>query len=256
MSERTISPGMDHTNSLHERVIMDNDPVPRASPHTRPAKRKWSPDHSDSSTATLISQHETLPGTETVSPLDRDSPQASKRAKMEEPMLAKQSSDAAERSKPLDRSQLPAEMWQYIFTYLPPYSLGHLMCVNRIFHNLLAPGGTLPAPQLTGQGPLGLMEPDLLWSLSRRAFFPGMPRPLFSRSELDTWKLIRSNVCESCGKRNVSTVPPVSKSPWAAGPGNDYVRIIWPFAVRSCGNCLQAPLQKVGLWALGCATNL
>ncbi|ERF72250.1 hypothetical protein EPUS_02137 [Endocarpon pusillum Z07020] len=94
------------------------------------------------------------------------------------------------------------------------------MCVNRTFNNLLAPDGVLQASKLAKHGALTTTDQEHLWSLSRRAFFPGMPRPLFSRSEHGTWKLIR------------------------AGPGNDYVRVIWPFAVRSCGNCLRGRLQK------------
>jgi F-box domain len=247
MSERTISPDMDHTHQLPEKPNLE---IGFASPTAGlpgPVKRKWSPDHSDSSTATLISQHEILRGLGTASPGGSDSPRMSKRAKINEDICANIQSAAAEPSLPSDRSRLPVEMWQSIFACLPPDSLGRLMSVNKVFYSLVAPKGTLPAPQIHTRGRLSLIQQENLWSLSRRAFFPGTPRPLFSRSEYEAWKLIRGRGCEFCGKRNAGTVPPLLTSPWAAGPGNDYVRVIWPFAVRSCGNCLRARLQKVCL---------
>ncbi len=245
MSERTISPGMDHMNRLPLRNILDTGSTFPTAEHNGSVKRKWSPDHSNSSTGTLISQHETLRETGTASPNDSESPRDYKRAKVADSSLAQDGSAVAVRCMPSDRSQLPAEMWQYIFTCLPPYSLGRLMCVKKVFNTLLAPDRIPPAPQLAAHGPLKLIDPEHLWSLSRRAFFPGMPRPLSARSELGMWKLVRGNGCEFCGKTNASTIPPVSTSPWAAGPGNDYVRMIWPFSVRSCGNCLRTRLQKV-----------
>lgn len=246
ISEKTVSPGMDHVNPLPGRNTLQHGYTFPTAGHTGPAKRKWSPDRSDSSTVTLISQHETLRGTGTASSHECDSPQGTKRAKVDEGLPTRDQSGDAVGKIPSDRSHLPGEMWQSIFTYLPPSSLGRLMCVNKIFHTLLAPNGVLPAQRLATNKPLSLMDQEHLWSLSRRAFFPGMPRPLFPRSEIETWKLIRATGCEFCGKRNTSTVPPASTSPWAAGPGNDYVRVIWPFVVRSCGNCLRARLQKVG----------
>jgi F-box domain len=245
MSERTISPGMDHINTLPRKNSLDIGTISQVAADARTAKRKWSPDHSSSSTATLTSQHEFLRTTGIASPHDSDPSREPKRTKVDE-SLPKQSpcADTVEKI-PLNRSHLPGELWQYIFTFLPPSSLGRLMCVNTIFHSLLSPNGILPAPRLARQGRMSTMHQESLWSLSRRAFFPGMPRPLFSGSELRTWKLIQGNGCQFCGRTNCSTIPPVSASPWAAGPGNDYVRIIWPFAVRSCGDCLRTRLQKV-----------
>jgi len=254
MSERTISPGMDHINTLPRRNSLDIGNISQVSASARTAKRKWSPGHSNSSTATLASQHESLRTTGITSPHETDLPRESKRSKVDE-SLPEQSPRADTVQKiPLDRSRLPGELWQYIFTCLPPASLGRLMCVNTTFHSLLSPNGIPPAPRLAIQGRMSSMDQESLWSLSRRAFFPGMPRPLFSRCELETWKLIQGNGCQFCGKTNRSTIPPVSASPWAAGPGNDYVRIIWPFAVRSCGDCLRTRLQKVcrSIFPLSC----
>lgn len=247
MSERTISPGMDQTNSLPQKNRLDICLTSQPTGHSESVKRKWSPDHSNSSTATVTSQHEVLRVTENLSPDHGHSQKGPKRAKVEEALPAQHPSADAVQVTTSDKSHLPAEMWQYVFTCLPPYTLGRLMCVNKIFHSLLATDAKLPAPELSARGSLRLIHQEHLWSLSRRAFFPGMPRPLTPRTERETWKLVRGDGCEFCGKTNRNTLPPVSTSPWAAGPGNDYVRIIWPFAVRSCGTCLRARLQKVGL---------
>jgi hypothetical protein len=238
---------MDHTNTLPQRNSLQVGTISHISGSTGTAKRKWSPDHSNSSTASLASQHESIRMTATALPHERDLPRGSKRAKVDESLPEQSPCADAVQKIPLDRSHLPGELWQYIFTCLPPYSLGRLMCVNNTFHSLLSPNGTIPAPRPATPGRTSLMDQEHLWSLSRRAFFPGMPRPLFSQSELGIWKLIQGNGCQFCGKTNRSTIPPVSTSPWAAGPGNDYVRVIWPFAVRSCGDCLRARLQKVCL---------
>lgn len=250
MSERTLSPGMDHFTPFPQRRSLDDGLTSPRAGQSEPVKRKWSPHHSTSSTMTLTSQSETLRKTNTTSSHEGGSPRGPKRARIDESLPAQISGvDVIPciPSIPSDRSQLPGELWQYIFTFLPPVSLGRVMCVNRTFNTLLAPDGVLPASKLAKHGALTTTDQEHLWSLSRRAFFPGMPRPLFSRSEHGTWKLIRGNGCEFCAKKNTNIVPPVSTSPWAAGPGNDYVRVIWPFAVRSCGNCLRARLQKVCL---------
>lgn len=236
---------MDHITPLPQRKSLDDSLTSPTAGQSAPVKRKWSPHHSNSSTVTVMSQSETLRRTDTTSSHEGGSPRGPKRARIDESLPAQISGADVIPSIPLDRSHLPGELWQYVFTFLPPRSLGRLMCVNGAFYNLLAPGSLLPAAQVAKHGALTMIDQEQLWSLSRRAFFPGMPRPLFSRSEHGTWKLIRGNECEFCGKTNTNIVPPVSTSPWAAGPGNDYVRVIWPFAVRSCGNCLRGRLQKV-----------
>lgn len=244
MSERTISPGMDYIKS-GPAINKEMGPTSLASGGSAPAKRKWSPDHSDSSTSTLKSQHENTDCIDAVSPSEGHSLREPKRVKVDESVPITSLSNATVQGIPSDRTQLPGEMWQYIFTYLPPYSLGRLMMVNKTFHSLLLRDGLLPAPQLPARRPIGLMNQEHLWSLSRRAFLPGMPRPIFPHSELGMWKLIQGNGCKFCGRTNFRPAPPVSASPWAAGPGHDYVRVVWPFAVRSCGDCLRVNLQKV-----------
>jgi hypothetical protein len=244
MSERTLSPGMDHTTFMpHGRSLE----TASSSRFGIPVKRKWSPVQSETSTATVRSYPETLRGAAPASIADVTSPRCSKRAKLHSSASLNQVS-RHHSSFSSDRSQLPGEMWQHIFTYLPPYCLEQVMYVNKAFNNLLLPGGTLPTPRLPSRGVLRLRVQDQLWLIARRTFFPKMPRPPCSRSEFETWKLVRGSKCQFCGKKDSSMVPPILTSPWTAGPGNDHVRVLWPFAVRSCGNCLRARIQKVGRW--------
>jgi F-box domain len=250
MSERTISPGMDHINPVPSIASLEKGISSPSAGRFGPVKRKWSPDHSVASTPTLTGHQEIYRANDTASPPDADSQRHFKRPKSEKGQDAHQeepSSDVLHRTS-TDRSELPGEMWQHIFTYLPPYVLGRLMLVNKTFRVLLTQEDNLPEQQLPPGRLLTLLKPEHLWSLSRRSFFPGMPRPMPSRSELQTWKLVRGQGCQFCGRTNTGAVPPVSSSPWAAGPGNDYVRIIWPFGVRSCSNCLREHLQKVGFF--------
>lgn len=233
-------------NSLPRRNSLDHSHTSPTPGHPGAVKRKWSPGRSDASTVTLTSQHEGLRETCPMSFQERDSPRGNKRTRVDESLPAQNPTAGAVWRIPSNRSHLPGEMWQFVFTYLPPSSLGCLMSVNKVFHTLLSPKSVLPGPRLAPDRPLRLIDQEHIWSLSRRAFFPGMPRPPSYRSEMESWKLIRAKSCEFCRKTNISTVPPVSTSPWAAGPGNEYVRVIWPFGIRSCGNCLRGRLRKVG----------
>ncbi|KAK2736826.1 hypothetical protein FQN55_001415 [Onygenales sp. PD_40] len=143
---------------------------------------------------------------------------------------------------PFDRSNLPGEIWQHIFTFLPPTSLGRILCVNKVFNSLLAPNEAEFPDYPQTLGSLRYINPDSIWSASRKAYHPGMPRPISFLNELDMWKLVYGSACQFCAK--YAPVPPSDNSPWEAGPGLDGARIIWPFGVRSCGECIQAKSEK------------
>lgn len=155
---------------------------------------------------------------------------------------------AARAKVPSRLSELPPELLQHIFTFLPPLFLGRLLRVNRVINTLLDPSKVLPRVHHESQGCLSLLDQDQVWSVSRKRFIPGLPRPLSSVSELELWRLLLGSSCQFCGKRTTLD-PPSAVSPWNSGPGTDSVRIIWPFAVRSCGSCLSARLLKVILWS-------
>ncbi|KAI1941839.1 hypothetical protein LOZ58_002559 [Ophidiomyces ophidiicola] len=149
-------------------------------------------------------------------------------------LSANQSSSLA---VPLDRSNLPGEMWQHVFTFLPPISLGRLLKVNTIFKDLLTDA---PVKRST-RGLLKFIHPNHIWSSSRKTFHPGMPRPLSSLSELDMWRLVCGTGCQFCKKSSFSSF---DGSIWEGGPGPNGTRIIWPFAVRACSECLQKNCEK------------
>jgi hypothetical protein len=151
---------------------------------------------------------------------------------------------AARAKVPSRLSELPPELLQHIFTFLPPLFLGRLLRVSRVINTLLDPTKVLPRVHHESRGCLSLLDQDHVWSVSRKRFIPGLPRPLSSVSELELWRLLLGSSCQFCGKRTTLD-PPSAVSPWNSGPGTESVRIIWPFAVRSCGSCLSARLVKV-----------
>jgi hypothetical protein len=122
--------------------------------------------------------------------------------------------------------------------------LGRLMRVGKSFELLLRPAQTeLPDDHAT-LGVLKYVHPNSIWATSRKIFHPGMPRPLSSMTELDMWKLVAGTACQFCNKR-ASSLLPDSAPTWESGPGEDGVRVIWPFRVRACGECLLAHCEKV-----------
>ena len=146
----------------------------------------------------------------------------------------------------LPSSMLPAELWQYIFCFVPPVSLGRLLRVNRAFNIFL----TLPITHQshTASPWRGLAKPlsaNSIWAASRKRFCPGLPKPLRDIPELDMWRLLRGRDCQMCGK--VPDVDLNSESPWESGPGERGVSVIWPFGIRCCGQCLQDHSEKVSL---------
>ncbi|KAK0618603.1 hypothetical protein B0T17DRAFT_345570 [Bombardia bombarda] len=141
-----------------------------------------------------------------------------------------------------DKSLLSAELWHHIFTFCPPKLLGNLLRVNKLFNLYLDPSSSVRKEfpiSVTG-GALALLKPNAIWQASRRLFWPYMPAPLRSKTELAMWQLACSRRCQNCDKIGALDLsgPPSS---WRSGPGSEWVAIIWPFASRMCGSCL---LQK------------
>ena len=150
---------------------------------------------------------------------------------------------SAQAGVPLDRSELPGELWQHIFKFLPPHTLGRLLCVSKSFNRLLAPDqAELPSEHAT-LGALKCLHPNAIWAASRKIFHPGMPRPLTHLNELQMWNLVAGTFCQFCNKRSSSHI--LDAAPWESGPGKDGVRVIWPFGVRACGECLESRCVKV-----------
>lgn len=145
-----------------------------------------------------------------------------------------------------DKSLLPPELWHHVFTFCPPKSLGRLLAVNKTFHRFLDPASRLrkaPQPSAT-PGALLLLEPNAIWQASRRLFWPQMPAPLRSKTELEMWRLACSPRCDVCGRLPGHDHRPSvdSRHP---GPGPDGVAPIWVFGSRMCVACLLRGSHKV-----------
>lgn len=141
---------------------------------------------------------------------------------------------------------LPDEIWQHIFSFVPPVFLGRLLRVNHVFHAYLSSEGN--KEQVSNQslhGTLKLLSPETIWTASRRRFCPGLPKPIRGLQELDMWRLLRGHRCQVCGEKKASGLTSNSENPWESGPGETGVRVIWPWGVRSCGKCIQRCSEKV-----------
>ncbi|OBT44375.1 hypothetical protein VE00_07069 [Pseudogymnoascus sp. WSF 3629] len=164
-----------------------------------------------------------------------------KRVKLElSPDAAPGSIRTPEGQLPSDKSLLPAEIWNHIFTFASPRTLGRLLRVNKIFRAYLDPQSpastSVIAPLSCSVVPL--RQPEVIWQASRRLFRPWMPNPLNETTELGMWKLSCNFVCDFCDKRQ-NPVSSISPDQWHSGPGEAGVRPIWAFAIRACGPCLQ-----------------
>ncbi|KAK4128259.1 hypothetical protein N657DRAFT_10439 [Parathielavia appendiculata] len=158
-----------------------------------------------------------------------------------------QSTSTLGSSLSLDKSLLPREIWHHIFTFCPPKSLGNLLIVNRLFNLYLDPaspfrGGDAPSGTPT-PGAVVPMAPNAIWQVSRRLFWPQMPAPLRSKTELEMWQLACSPRCKECGRRHTRSWAS-SFDPHHPGPGTEGVRVIWAFGHRLCAACLLKTSDK------------
>lgn len=145
-----------------------------------------------------------------------------------------------------DPSHLAPEVWHHIFTFCPPRSLGNLLAVNKRFNRFLDPASPFSGePESPSRhGLLRPMRPNAIWQASRRLFWPQMPAPLRSKSEVDMWRLACPATCQECGKP--PRQPPQSfPDPQHPGPGDDGVVTIWTFGCRLCAQCLVKVTYKV-----------
>jgi len=142
-------------------------------------------------------------------------------------------------------SALPAVLWQHILCYVPPVFLGCLLRVNHAFNSYLTPGVINEDPRRLPNSRIQPLTAEEIWAASRRRFAPGLPRPIRGFQELDMWRLLRGRNCQICHQTRSATPAADLDSPWESGPGYSGVRVIWPFGVRCCGECLQNESRKV-----------
>jgi hypothetical protein len=229
---------------LHASMELANAPVQDNTPGIR--KRKWSPLREEAEdefftgrSATEARENSVTPGT----PLGSDTDASHKRPRLQDV------SNAAEgeiipgpfAKETPQAPRLPLDVWQHICSFLEPVYLGRLICVNRALNALLDPQKPIPEHMKKKN----LTQNDI-WSASRKRLLPGFPRPLSWISELTTWRLLLGTFCQFC-ERKPGKPSTTTRSPWTSGPGQEGVRIIWPFAVRACGKCLTSRITKVGV---------
>ena len=148
-------------------------------------------------------------------------------------------------SNALSVAGLPLAMWQRIFCFVPPVFLGRLLRVNKAFRDLLTPREKDGVAQDNNARVPRQVIPEDIWIASRRRFCPGLPKPIRGQHDLDMWRLLRGKSCQMCQADLPLMITSDCTDPWRAGPGVDGTRIIWPFAVRCCGNCLKNQTEQV-----------
>ncbi|KAL9606203.1 MAG: hypothetical protein Q9179_000600 [Wetmoreana sp. 5 TL-2023] len=142
---------------------------------------------------------------------------------------------------------LPAELWHHIFRFVPPVFLGRLLSVNHAFHSYLTSSVAEKEPLVRSfRGRVGVqpLDAETIWAASRKRFAPGLPKPLRGLQELDMWRLLRGRICQLCGQTKSSGLLSNTENPWESGPGEQGVRVIWSFGIRSCGPCLEKCSEK------------
>ncbi|KAK5117668.1 hypothetical protein LTR62_005091 [Meristemomyces frigidus] len=158
------------------------------------------------------------------------------------PRLSSAQSKAATEVCPADK--LPTELWQQVFLRLTPAILCRLLSVSKKFNHILTgivDQVAAPKKKLQKASTVRVIDSDTIFKEARQKFMPNMPRPPFDLTELDMLKLLGGKDCQFCGRLPLS-VP--ATSPFNAGPGHTGVRVIWPFAVRTCGPCWDANTIK------------
>ena len=142
---------------------------------------------------------------------------------------------------------LPRELWQQIFLYLPPVALCRCLRACKTFRGHLTEAKAAPTAQkkpAKGQPRVRVLDSDAIWAHARKTHFPNLPRPLARCSELEMLQLIGGRTCQSCGKLPTpATLDPLFR----AGPGPYGLRVFWPFGVRACGQCILHSIIKVSV---------
>ena len=138
-------------------------------------------------------------------------------------------------------AKLPCELWQHVFRFLPPANLAILVRVCRHFQQ------GLNSPHLSDlnvqyQGALRIEPSEHIWNASRTRWLPNAPSSTPACSEAELIRLLFSKKCQFCKR---APTPQDDSSPWTMGPGARGVRLIWPFLIRSCGQCLDQRVQTV-----------
>ncbi|RMZ04872.1 hypothetical protein D0860_06188 [Hortaea werneckii] len=158
---------------------------------------------------------------------------------------------AAATDTPALVASLPPELWQHIFLRLSPAMLSRCLRVCRAFNTYLTKIKAQPTlstakkPKDPEKDKVKTVDSDSIWAEARKVYFPNMPRPLMRCNELTMLQLIGGKTCQFCGK---TPAPLPATGPFSAGPGPHGLRVVWPFGIRTCGQCFdQHTLKDVEL---------
>lgn len=141
---------------------------------------------------------------------------------------------------PPKTSGLPCEIWQHIFSFVLPVTFPSIMQTCHNFNKYLTDTNLVVDSRQDRHGRLQTLHPDRVWQASRTRWQPSLPTGAPGCSEPELFKLLWSRDCQFCGLKSKDCK---NDTPWKKGPGEDGVRRIWPFAVRSCSQCLDQRVQ-------------
>jgi hypothetical protein len=173
------------------------------------------------------------------SPIDRSTTVSAKPVQSTQPSAP--TTHHAIRSSAVRRT--PPEIWQAIFCYLDPTTLKSVSQVNHPFRTYVLEAQE--GPPTAAHSIYPVKSAESIWANSRRQHYPHMPRPLSGWDEWEMWNLVTGQKCQFCGEGQ--RIPSDGQNIWEAGPGENGVRVIWPFGIRTCGKCLQEKVEKVSL---------
>ena len=234
---RAILAGQDHPpHPKRKREDHEENPQTVQDQNTHPGV----PDYGQDSSRTVSLDSVQQPMAQTGGSLGND------RSKIKRPRLEDHIDPISDGNSQAKPAGLPVEIWQYIFSFVPPVFLGRLLRVNRAFHVYLT--STTRSQARAESGSRHAIQPvsaDDVWAASRKRFAPGLPKPTLGLSELERMRLLRGRQCQICGEVKAQNFATSSESPLESGPGDKGVRVIWPFGVRSCGPCLHKCSEKV-----------
>lgn len=135
---------------------------------------------------------------------------------------------------------LPVEVWQNVFSYVDPFSLAQVSRVASAFHTILTRSTNQERNDIHS-GSARLRSSEDIWRSSRALFFPFLPQPPCGTSEQAIWKLLLGKSCQFCGLAE----PASDGTAYNSDLGLLSTRIVWPFAARGCGRCLQQRICDV-----------
>lgn len=237
--------------SPSESALPEAAPIANGIKHDVPHKRKWEEDSRSNSAVrneresppsrAMVGHHASAKKSPSSRPAE-DSMEYPSKIKRPRPngYIVRTGMDL-----PCTSSALPAALWQHILCYVPPIFLGRMLSVNHAFNTYLTPGKCEESPAPLPNSIVQPLKADAIWAISRRRFYPGIPRPIHGLKELNMWRLLKGYNCQICEMVKIDTSVANPQDPWESGPGDTGARIVWPFGLRCCGPCLRENTQKV-----------